>query len=70
MLMAQEANKTVAGVAAYAQHRHDEEMGKLVENAKDKRHAMDIPMTQRERAFPSKATIAAERQIAEFKLYS
>ena len=27
--MAQDASKTVAGVAAYAQHRHDEEMEKL-----------------------------------------
>ena len=65
--MAQEAGKTVAGVAAYAQHRHDEEMEKLTESAKEEQHAMEIAMIQRERAFANEAAIAAERQIAEFE---
>jgi hypothetical protein len=55
----------VACVAAYARHRHDEEMEKLTESAKKEQHAMEIGMIQRERAFASEAAIAAERQIAE-----
>jgi hypothetical protein len=65
--MAHEAGQTVAGVAAYAQHRHDEEMEKLTESAKEEQHAMEIAMIQRERAFANEAAIAAERQIADFE---
>ena len=54
-------------MAAYAQHRHDEEMEKLAESAKEEQHAMEIAMIRRERAFASEAAIAAEGQIAEFE---